>query len=161
NWAHWASRALNIEPYWEVDASDRYRQLAVKVQAAVWPNVHEEFERSLRTFSEVLVQATDVFWKHAEYRDDHILGPKFYNQLGEWNPERYKQRGDEWEEWLAQCQGLIFEATKAANWFADCVRKYINPRFFATDGKFRLDPSWVHSDIAGLYVPEYIAEERS
>lgn len=160
NWVNWTRRALELEPYWEGDAPDRYHQLAVKVQTAVWPNVHEELERALQTLSKVLLQATAVFLEHAECYNDHFLGLRFYKRLGEWNAERYEQLSNQWEEWHVRCHGLIFEATKAVNWFADCVRKYINPRFFATDGKFHLEPS-LRSDISGLYMPEYSESERN
>lgn len=54
----------------------------------------------------------------------------------------------------------MIEATKAANWMADIVRRDINPLFFATKGKFFI----VMGPYDGLefrsYFFEYTEKER-
>ncbi len=62
---------------------------------------------------------------------------KFYKSLG-WN-ENYDRDGKIYDNWIDDCHNLIREATKAANWFADSVRKEINPMFFAEKGKFLIE----------------------
>ena len=62
---------------------------------------------------------------------------KFYKSRG-WiqDPNEYKQLFNEYEAWQDKCQHHVKEATKAANWLADVVRRDINPLFFATKGRF-------------------------
>ena len=88
-------------------------------------------------------------------------GGRFYKELREWNEERYNALFEQWRVWLTKSQALIFEATRAANWLADCARRFVNPGFFAVEGKFHLIPSPVRGDIPGdLWIPEHTAAER-
>ncbi len=161
SWSDWSPRTIEMEPRWEVDAPGRYEHFEVVIKAAIWPGVHRDLERSLQTLSRVFAYATSTYLKHAEWKRDHFVGPKFYKQLRGWDSERYQERFSEWESWQDTCQALIFEAAKATNWFADCVRIHINPRFFATAGRFVLWPG-SGSDVADTpFVPQYTEGERN
>lgn len=59
---------------------------------------------------------------------------KFY-KAGGFNPN-YAEDLEKYEAWLDQCFLLVKDATRAANWFAEVVRRDINPMFFAERGKF-------------------------
>ncbi len=72
--------------------------------------------------------------KHSEQSGNVYVADKFYKRLA-FNPN-YDNQLLEFEAWQARCYKLLKDATKAANWFADVVRRDINPMFFATRGKF-------------------------
>jgi len=159
DWEKWASQAIWLEPYWTTERVDGVRSFWVAISSAVWPGQLVELERALQTLGTVLNAAVQTFLSHAEYEDDHYRGKKFYKNLAVWDKKLYNLRFHEWEVWLERCQAYIFEATRAANWLADCVRRYINPAFFATKGKFHFFAT-MPSDIPGdLWVVEYDKEE--
>ncbi len=66
-----------------------------------------------------------------------MVEERFYRSQG-WieNEEAYKQLFNEYDIWQNKCKNHVIEATKAANWLADVVRRDLNPLFFATKGKF-------------------------
>ncbi|PZU98743.1 MAG: hypothetical protein DCE90_02720, partial [Pseudanabaena sp.] len=59
-----------------------------------------------------------------------------------------------YEHWLKRCDSTIYDATKAANWFADVVREYVNPMFFVEKGKFIIEQG-------SLELLEFTEEEKS
>ncbi len=65
---------------------------------------------------------------------DRYLPSKFYKGAGH-NPN-YAVDLEKYKSWLEECWTLVREATRAANWFADVVRRDINPMFFAERGRF-------------------------
>jgi hypothetical protein len=168
-WSEWASRAIELQPIWSAELVDGSTAFDVAVRAAIWPHKHDELERSFQTLASVLREARETFLRHAIYEEKaatldrpmltQYRGVKFYKE-GEWNPERYQRLLADWRAWQNKSQALVFEATRAANWLADCARRFINPAFFAVEGKFRLF-STVLSDIPGdLWIPEYTELER-
>jgi hypothetical protein len=160
-WEQWASRAIYLEPIWESDLVGTIRDFEIAVLSAVWPGIHLELERSLLTLARVLHEARETFLEHAQLKENEFHGGKFYKELRESNPKRYNELFSQWRAWQTKSQALVFEATRAVNWVADCTRETINPAFFAIRGKFRLIPSFF-SDIPGdLWVPEYSTEERA
>ena len=169
-WSEWASRAIELQPIWSVELVDGTTAFDVAVRAAIWPHKHAELERSFQTLASVLREARETFLRHAIYEEKaatldrpmlmQYRGVKFYKELREWNPERYQRLLADWRAWQNKAQALVFEATRAANWLADCARRFINPTFFAVEGKFHLF-STVLSDVPGdLWIPEYTQLER-
>jgi len=68
----------------------------------------------------------------------------------------------EWDAWIDECYSLIYEATKAANWFAEVVRRDINPLFFAADGKFIIVEGPLSPDLSfSAWVPQYKAKQKA
>jgi hypothetical protein len=70
---------------------------------------------------------------------------------------------EEFDMWVEECHHLIIDATKAANWFREVVRRDINPMFFAADGKFVATYPWsVDMGLSHQYLlPEYTQDEKS
>lgn len=66
----------------------------------------------------------------------------------------------EWQEWLDDLHDLIREATKAANWVSDVVRRDINSTFFAVEGRFLLTEGPGTDLSFDTYLIEYTPEER-
>ena len=134
-WEAWTSWALTQPPQWDKQAPNRIRHFRQKIMSAVWPGTLPELERALITLSIMMSQALNTFMEHSESEGDHFQGLKFY-KIREWDNERYNKLFEEYELWLDRCATPIFEATKSANWFADLVRRDVNPLFFVEKGKF-------------------------
>lgn len=134
-WTTWTSWALLPIPQWDADAGDRLLQFRQRVLAAPFPGTLPELEKALITLSIVILEAFQTFELHAEERENSLIATQFY-KIREWNPERYHKLAKEFDVWIDKCHNLVFEATKAANWVAEVVRREINPLFFATEGKF-------------------------
>ncbi|MGK0524790.1 MAG: hypothetical protein ACI92N_002434 [Pseudomonadales bacterium] len=134
NWQGWTSFALSPDPEWHRDRPDRIFDFRQKVISSIWPEGFEELKRSATTFSILLNRAAQTYLKHAELQGDKYIPFKFYKALS-WNPN-YDTDLAKYEAWLDECYDLLKEATKAANWFADIVRRDVNPMFFAEKGKF-------------------------
>lgn len=133
-WHSWTSFALSSNQRWPKARPDAIWEFRQKVIAAIWPPGYEELQRATVTFSILIHQAAQEFMEHSEQAGDSYVADRFYKRPA-FNPN-YDKQLDEFEEWQARCYQLLKDATKAANWFADVVRRDINPMFFATQGKF-------------------------
>lgn len=136
-WQSWTSYALSPEPRWPSDLPDLVFRFQEKVMAAVWPEGEEfeELKRATTTLAILINRAAQTFLEHSEKRGDTLHPHKFYSREGRYNPN-YNKDLHRYVEWVEQCYALVAEATKAANWFADVVRRDVNPMFFAVEGKF-------------------------
>jgi hypothetical protein len=136
-WQNWTSSALSPDPKWPSDLPEQVFRFQEKVMAAVWPEGAEveELKRATTTLAILINRAAQTFLEHSKRRGDTLYPHKFYQWDGRYNPN-YEKDCQRYEEWVEQCHALVAEATKAANWFADVVRKDVNPMFFAVEGKF-------------------------
>ncbi|HEX9983366.1 MAG TPA: hypothetical protein VGF69_08880 [Thermoanaerobaculia bacterium] len=127
------------------DLTPRVEELAEKSSAGTLTPEH----------AERVVQADDL-GVLALLLGEIMHADRFYR--GANSTEIYDKKAGEFMKWLEKCHDLVFEATKAANWFAECVRKYLNPSFFATEGKFVI--AYESGLTVSDYRPEYTEEER-
>ena len=136
-WQNWTSHALSSEPRWPSDLPEEVFKFRKKVMASVWPEGQdfEELKRATTTLAILIDRAAQMFLEHTERRGDTLYPERFYRGEGGYNAN-YREDVQRFNEWEAQCHALIEEATKAANWFADVVRRDVNPMFFAVQGKF-------------------------
>lgn len=140
SWDKWASRAVSTDMNWDKDSGRRLFEFYTKVIGAIWPKNLPELECSLKRLTYEVYEAFKTFSEHcvpSKTKDEVLVEERFYRSQG-WieDDKKYQQLVDEYQAWNDKCRNHIFEATKAANWFADVVRRDINPLFFATKGKF-------------------------
>jgi hypothetical protein len=107
---------------------------------AVWPNTLPELECALKKLTYETHEAILTFCehcKHSEAEENILVEERFYKSRG-WieNDDVYRALFNEYDAWQKKCHNHLVEATKAANWLADVVRRDLNPLFFATKGKF-------------------------
>jgi hypothetical protein len=133
-WKEWTSCALAPDPYWKSDLPDMIFEFRQRVAAAIWPSEFEELRRATTTFAILLHDAASTFMEHSDKDGGIYWTHKFY-KAGGFNPN-YDQDLQRYDAWLDECFKSIKEATRAANWFADVVRRDINPMFFVERGKF-------------------------
>lgn len=136
-WNYWTSWAVGVHPRWSKDAPERIEEFAKQVAAAVWPQEnYEELRRALTTLAHTAHWAIKVFMKHAAEKEEHYFGPMFFKSAGQFGSPGERAALKEWEDWIEDCENLVIQATKAANWVADVVRRDVNPQFFLTEGRF-------------------------
>jgi len=155
-WQGWTSFALSAGPKWPKNLPDDIFEFRQKVISAIWPDEFEELKRATHTFSITLNVAAQIFMRHSILHGDTYFSHKFY-KVGGWN-DNYDKEVEEYKKWILECHEWLVEATKAANWFADVVRRDINPVFFAEKGRFLT----MEGDILGFETKlhEYTKEER-
>jgi hypothetical protein len=133
DWKNWTSFALAPTPRWYSDrpeAIERFRHLVI---AAVWPSGFAALRAALTTLSILAHRASETFSEHTREADDWIIARRYYK---EFNNANFDEDARRFEEWIDRCHFYVRESMRAANWFADIVRRDINPMFFATKGKF-------------------------
>ncbi len=164
SWDKWASRALSTNMNWDRDAHDRLFKFLNKIIGAVWPKTLPELECVLKKLTYEIYEAIQTFVEHCEpskTKDNILVEERFYKSRG-WieDHDLYQQLFKEYEEWQHKCQNHVIEATKAANWLADVVRRDINPLFFATKGKFFVIMGPFDMLAFRSYFFEYTEEEK-
>lgn len=160
-WNHWANQASSPSLFWDREAPDRLHDFRARIIGAIWPGALLELECSLDKLSELCYQASDTFQLHAEYDPGTqvLRAVKFYRQEKPGSDE-YVKALDDFRAWTKQCDELIVVATKAANWFAEVVRRDFNPLFFAVEGKFPLTTGPYEDLSYRTDFPEYTAAEK-
>lgn len=159
SWDIWSSFAVGVDARWEEDAPRRYREFVRRIMGAVWPGKLPELEHALQTLALVFNELKNVFLKHAEESEGEIRSIRFY-QIREWDPGEYNKLLAKWEAWVESYEILMFEAAKALNWFADLVRRHVNPMFFAIEGKFLIVRGPVMDFSYETLLFEYTEEEK-
>ena len=94
--------------------------------------------------------------EHSKLYEDTYYPDKFY-KTGGWNVN-YEEDVEKYKQWIQECHNWLVEATKSANWFADVVRRDINPMFFAEKGRFLTMEGDILGFKAKLHV--YTKEQR-
>jgi hypothetical protein len=97
-----------------------------------------------------------AFKIHSRIEGALYIADPFYKSRG-WNPN-YDKDLEAFKAWIFCCGEKIETAGKAANWFADVVRRDINPSFFAKTGKFIILYSDDLSEVP--IIPEFANEEK-
>lgn len=164
-WHQWTSLALEDPPRWFFELPHDVYKFRQKILSADFPGTLIELEKAVKTLSILLNKAANTFQENYNYEIYQCSdGRKFYNgirfyKILEWNPERYHKLLQEYDDWVEKCHQLIIDATKAANWFREVVKRDINPMFFAVEGKFIVTYSPLNFSIESL-LPEYTQEEK-
>lgn len=159
-WKEWTSWALAPDPCWSADMPDRFWDFLQRVRSAIWPEEFEELRRAATTLAILLHNAASKYLEHADISDAGYVPHKFYKAEGRFNPN-YHEDLQEYENWLQDCWRLVKEATAAANWFADVVRRDINPMFFAERGKFVVVEGPFEDLTYRASIPEFPVDAKS
>ena len=163
DWDRWTGRLMSVYRNCDIELEFKTREFSRKVFRTIWPGTLSELERALKTLSQTMADLMDKFGGHfgkqVELKDKvlHEIKPR----LAEWNPKLYDKLYNEYEAWGDGVDALVVEATKAANWVADVVRRDINPMFFAAKGKFTITYGPVEDLRMRTILPEYTEEERN
>lgn len=158
-WQDWTSFALSPNQRWQKQMPNALFEFRQQVIAAIWPREFEELQRAATTLSILLHRAAQEFMEHSDDAGEYYMVDRFYRRPAR-NPD-YDSDLEEFEQWQERCYSLIEESTKAANWFADVVRRDINPMFFAVKGKFLIIQG-PYGDLSfRTSLPEYTDAEKA
>lgn len=133
-WREWSSFLLGPEPTVEVAFPNDVFEFRQRVAAALWPPEFGELERATRTLAFTLSTSFSRLEEHGEITNGYWRPVRFY-KIASHNPN-YDADLERYEAWIDSIYSAIYEATKAANWFSDTVRRDYNPLFFAETGRF-------------------------
>lgn len=161
SWNSWTSFALGPIPQWPQDLPGQAEKNCHKVIGAVLPGKHPDLERAIYTLARSVHEAARHFMQHSRLVEHRKVwrADQFYN-LDRWDPPAYERLSREWDEWIDECYELLTIATKAANWFAEEVRRNLNPYFFLKEGKFLITKG-PQSDLSfSTELHEFTAEEK-
>jgi hypothetical protein len=134
-WEDWSFGALSPMLQWPAERVEAVHAFRKRTLAAPWPGTLVEIEAALQTLAIAMHQAARVFMRHSELADSTYRSVQFY-KIDRWDPPLYRSLLADWERWTDLCDDWVYEATRAANWLADAVRRHLNPLFFAKEGKF-------------------------
>jgi hypothetical protein len=159
NWKGWTEGALSPDPHWPRSMPRQAFEFRQRAIAAIWPPEFDDLKRATLAFSKYLSSAARNFQEHARLEGDYIVNIRFYSG-SRFNPN-YDRDLSLYNAWIDKGSHLLLRATAAANWFADVVRRDLNPMFFARTGKFLVieGPLQDFSIHASLY--ELREEERA
>lgn len=159
NWDNWISWISSTSLRLPADVAEELSSFINMIFKANFPNRYIELENALMTLSKVLNDLLTVYFLHARMKNDIWLADRFYRNDGRYN-EYYKEDLAKYNQWERVVTDLSFDATRAANWVAEEVRKSINPLFYATEGKFSIiqGPDFELKYIS--YLPEYSEDEK-
>jgi HNH endonuclease len=149
-WWMWTESALSPASQWYKDHPDTIWEFRQQVIATIWPPDYEELQRATETLSIMTLCAVQKFMEHSQFCDNRYIVDRFYRRQPH-NPKAV----EEFDDWQVKCDNLLIAATKAANWFADVVRRDINPMFFAANGKFLI------GEEPQTFLPEFSEEEKA
>jgi len=111
-----------------------------KVQRTAWPGELPELEDAIRNLSERAGKYVEHFLTNASLsRGSSKPGEGFYVEDKSWKAHwqpNYDDFAEKSRGWQKQSIELLFNLTVALNDYAASVRKSLNPRYFAFEGKF-------------------------
>ncbi len=138
-WDFWSGYAVSSSyiSWKEKMISEKSFELYRKICGAVFPNTLLELEDAIKVVGRSYQQTINIFSMHCKLIDDAYIEERFY-QNQDHKPERYEQSLKKYELWKDTYFKSMYMLVKSLNWFADIVRRDINPLFFATKGKFLL-----------------------
>lgn len=127
-WSTWSTFLTISHPRIIWDMEQGFHTFIQDVISAAWSGQHHEFEAAARVLADEIAGLETLFAQHG-----------FLIQGGDIEIKRVQPhllRPDQVETELTQHDSVvraitehIFQATKAANWFADIVRRDFNPSF--------------------------------
>ena len=157
-WEIWTGWALSTDPEWPRELRRSIEEFRRKVMRVIWPAHAKELRAATIHLSILLERAADAFMEFAAPDGDMYVTDRYYRRDD--STALYDQKAEQFRAQLSQSHESIIEASMAANWFADIVRRDINPMFLALRGRFTategplIDPPLAFRTT----VPEYTVE---
>lgn len=122
-------------------------ELRVLVEKSIFCGRYSELEKAIVTLSHVFLATTNIFSEHCKKQGNCYAEERFY-RIDRWDAKEHKALLCRYEKWKRTYLDCFYDLAKTLNWFADVVRKDINPFFFSKEGRFTI----VEGDVLG-YVP--------
>ena len=156
-WPAWTQYMLHPYLSWQPGQVEAAGEFMRRMSATDWPGELGGLEVALMRLAYLLGEAASTFSERAEARDAGDLRV-FREYKRGWNPD-YLRDHEAFTEWLEFYEGLVFEATKAANWVRSAWRAAGNPRFMA-DERVHLITGPHEDQRDHINVVEYTEDEK-
>lgn len=161
NWDIWSSQLLSTNHNLEFVRKQCLVDLQIKISKAFWPGKYPELEKSIKLISKLFGDVLGKYLEHAEInKEGNFSGIRFYKFFYDKGEPTVSKKVAEYNEWEENLSISMHEATKSLNLFADMVRKYINPFFYVTEGKFMLSEGPFENLEYKFYIPEFTKKEE-
>lgn len=160
-WDAWSSQLLSTNHNMEYVRKQCIVDLQIKVSKVLWPGKYPELEESIKLLSKLFGNVLGKYLEHAEIKSGgDFSGIRFYKFFYDKGEPIVSKKVAEYNDWEEDLSITMHEATKSLNLFADMVRKYINPFFYITEGKFMLSEGPFEDLEYKFYIPEFIQKEK-
>jgi hypothetical protein len=131
-WTRWTEGMLDPYLSWRRSQIENVAEFARLVIVTDWPGTIPELEVALCRLAYLLGRAQKSFLSRAEPRHENELHVfRNYKRQG-WN-ENYHRDAKLFGQWLGEYEGMVLEATDAANWVRSAWRSAGNPQFLAEE----------------------------
>ena len=157
-WKEWTSFALSPNASWPKKLPEDIYKCLERSISAIWPADFQELGVAAEHFVRSVHKAAEKFMEHSELSNGNWCLIRFY-KAGGWN-ENYDADLERFNQWQQECSEALYTATKAANWFADVVRRDVNPMFFAEKGRFQISEGPFLDGTFKTYVLMYSDSEK-
>lgn len=149
NWESWSSFAVSSSNILlPCDMIDNVSfELRILVEKAIFSGRFLELENAIIALSYIFLATTNIFSEHCKKSGQHYMEDRFY-KINKWDAEEYNDLLGKYKKWKKLYLDCFYDLAKTINWFADVVRRDINPFFFSKEGRFAI----VEGDLLG-YTP--------
>lgn len=156
NWENWSSFAVSSSNMlFPAEMINRTAfELRILIEKAIFNGRFPELEHAIATVTHVFLATINVFAEHSEEHAKYYQEIKFYT-IQQWDEERYNSLLGAYQRWKQIYLDCFRDLARAINWFADVVRRDINPFFFSTEGRFVI----VEGDFFAFYPCLYQFED--
>ena len=156
---NWAYSALSPIPKWPIDLVLNFDYYRDAVKAVLWPGEYLELETSIKLLSINVKELSELISENTMPKSGYFIAIKKYKNYHN-NTNRYEEEVSNYEDWIRRCYQKVYEIVRLANWFAEEVRKEINPKFLVSKGKFTVPDIFGELEVDEFIAPEFTDEEK-
>lgn len=158
NWIGWTSWLFGVQPQIDQERFFELRRLAEWLLARYWPDSHPGVRKAMINFLSILADFNRYFSNRGNVRDEKLEIRQYQHYIEEWDPPRYRDALNRFDEESRTVAELAVELSRAANFVCDQVRNEVDNQFRLMQGKVLIQ---VHSGLGTKTVaPEYSAEQQ-
>lgn len=160
NWLNRASSILcNGQPSIDKELFQALEDIRAWLLSRHWPGRYVDIEDSFLNFRVVTQDFCATFNEHAVPRWETSLQTEKFYKIPEWNPERYKRLGLEFDYHVALVCDLMLELTRSINYVISTIRGSLMPSFRSNEGATLIQNGPLMDFSYKTYRVEYRGEE--
>jgi hypothetical protein len=159
-WAAWTEPKFDPTRVWMPADMDNVAELRRRMFTTDWPSELPGLEVALLRLSWLLTEASVSFGDRAQLEPEGYLKvPRAYKQHG-WNPNFHRD-AQAFRDWQGEYEGMLMEATKAANWIRDEWRAAGNVEFLPSERPHLVTGPHLPDMRSHIHLPEYTKTEKN
>lgn len=135
---HWLTDNL-LRLLMPVEFSEGAEDVTSFIWRAIWPGKYPELEESIKELGSRLSDYLKEYHRLSRRREIGGKLTDFFQEDKSWK-EKWNNEYDKYSQisinWETRCTQLLFNYAHAVNLFSDQVRRFIDPNYMLTQGKF-------------------------